>query len=163
MVKQTIRLPWSMLSPSLKTERLRALTVLREMRRGTTLTRASAQYGMTREEAKRHLRSTIFKLRRRWRARKTDSIERGMIIYERGRIRSIIVTNSKDASTIGEYFNAVRDFLQSGNSSVLARFKKVRITDSKGKKHRLETNPDKIREIEDSKENPEFFEIYEVD
>ena len=87
-------------------------------------------------------------------------ISRKPIIKEDGLESPIVVKNSKDASIIGRYHNAVRDFLDTGNSSALKKFKKIRIKDADGNTHKLETNPNKIIEIEDRKEEPEAFEIY---
>ena len=93
---------------------------------------------------------------------KSDKIPREMIISENGLDIPIIVKNSKDASIIGQYHNAKRHFLQTGDSSKLNKFKKIKLRDVDGKSHQLETNPDKIIEIEDSKEEPEAFEIYQT-
>jgi len=93
---------------------------------------------------------------------KSDKIPREMIISEDGLDIPIIVKNSRDASIIGLYHNAKRYFIQTGDSSKLKEFKKIRLRDVDGKSHQLETNPDKIIEIEDRKEEPEAFEIYKT-
>ena len=43
----------------------------------------------------------------------------------------------------------------------LKKFKKITIIDAKGKKHKLETNLDRLYEIDDEMEDVEFFEIYD--
>ena len=93
--------------------------------------------------------------------KKSDQIPRLMLIDEDGEEFSIVVRNSKDASIIGKYYNAKRHFLDTGDTSELKKFTKIRIKDADGTVHRLETNPDKIYEIEDRKEDPEAFEIYQ--
>ena len=93
---------------------------------------------------------------------KSDKIPREIIIKEDGNEIPIIVKNSKHASIIGQYHNAVRHFLDTGDNSKLKKFKKTRIKDVDGKTHSLEINSDKIIEIEDRKEEPEIFEIYKT-
>jgi hypothetical protein len=132
------------------------------MRDRISLTRASKEIGFDREIVKQHIKSTIYKRKRRWRAKTFDRIQRQMNIYERGIIKSIIVTNSKDASLIGKYYNDVKKALETDDESVLRKYKKRVIRDAKGKKHKLETRLEKIYEIEEAKEEPEFWEIYEV-
>ncbi len=39
-------------------------------------------------------------------------------------------------------------------------FEKIKLKDTDGTIHKLEINPNKIIEIEDRKEEPEFFDIY---
>ena len=152
---------WFELNPSGRHGRILSLKVLGNMRRGKSLRMASLEFGINPETAKRHIRSAIVKRHGRWIARRLDKIERCMNIYERGRIKSIRVTNSEDASIIGHYYNDVKKALETGDASVLRKYRGKILTDSEGKKHRLETKLDKIRDIEDSKEEPEFYEIYE--
>ena len=162
--KNYAKTKWEKLTASFKSERLSALQVLNEMRKGKTLTHSCKELGTSARIVKKHLGKFIRKKGRRWVASKSDKIQRGMTIYSRGKIKSIIVISSKDASIIGQYFNAVRKFLDTRDSRELKLFKKVTIIDSEGKKHKLETNPDKILAIEEQKESPELFEIYdEVD
>jgi len=132
------------------------------MREKTSLTKASREIGLDGEIAKQHICSAIYKRKGRWRAKKFDKIQRKMNIYERGKIKSIIITNSKDASLIGQYYNDVKKALETGNEKVLKKYKKKIIKDAKGKKHILETRLERIYEIEEAKEEPEFYSIYEV-
>lgn len=132
------------------------------MRSGKSLTYSSKEFGLDKKTVKQHIKSAIRKKRERWVAKRTDRIERCLIINEKGQSIEIIVTNSKDASLIGEYHNAVKKFLETGDKSLLEKFKRRVIKDSKGKKHKLETNPDKLYEISEAREDEEFFEIYEV-
>jgi hypothetical protein len=43
----------------------------------------------------------------------------------------------------------------------LKQFRKP-FKDVKGKKHYFETNPDKLNEIAEQQEEPEFYEIYKI-
>ncbi len=152
---------WSDLTASEKRERNLALEVLRNMRKGETLRASSKNVGLSINSIKKHLGKSLFKKHGRWFVKNKDRIQRGMTIYKQrvGKI-SIAVTNSRDASIIGEYFSAVKQALKTGDSSHLKKFKKITIIDAKGKKHKLETNLDRLYEIDDEMEDVEFFEIY---
>lgn len=156
------KIKWAKLKPQEKMLRVQSLKVLGLMRDKVSLTKASKEVGLDVETIKQHLGRTLFKRKGKWQASKTDSIERKMQIYKRGKIRSITVTNSKDASIIGQYFNDVKKALETGDGEILEKYKKCELKDSKGKKHRLETRLEKIYEIEETKEESEFYEIYEV-
>lgn len=152
---------WAKLSSNQKSDRLLALDILGRMKKGLSLTASSKEVGLSKEVSLKHLGRAVYKKSGRWTVSKSNSIQREMKIYENGRIKSIIVRNSRDASLIGEYFNEVRNFLETGDTSGLKRFSRRAIIDANDRKHTLETRPEKIREIDDSKEDSEFFEIYE--
>ena len=154
---------WLRLSPKEKVERIRSLEVLRLMKEGKSLTASSKSVGISVEAAKINLGRSIYKRKRKWRAKKKENnIQREMQIYEGGKITSIIVRNSRDASLIGQYYNDVKHGLMTGDWKPMQKYKKRKIRDVKGKVHRLETNPSKIQDIEQAKEEPEFFDIYET-
>lgn len=156
------KVKWAKMKPAGRRLRIQALKGLGLMRDRVTLTKASKEVGLTTETFKDHIKAAIFKTKGRWRAKKVDRIERQMQINERGKVKSIVVTNLKDASIIGKYHNDVKKALETGNEKILRKYKRYVIKDSKGKMHRLETRLNKIYEIEDAKEEPELFEIYEV-
>jgi len=83
------------------------------------------------------------------------------MIYEKDLgINHIIVTSSKDRSIIGEYFSNIKKALRSGDASYLEKYKKIRLKDASGKYHKLETDLNKVKDYENSIEEPEFLEIY---
>jgi len=151
---------WASLKPSEKATRVRALEALRLMKEGRSLSNASKSVGISPRTAKSQLGRVLFKRKYRWHARPKDRVERGLIIYEMGRIVQIVVRDSETASLLGQYLNDAKKALVSGDKSVLKRYKKVTITDANGKKHRLETRLEKIKMIELSREDIEFSDIY---
>lgn len=156
------KISWNKLRPKDRTIRYLALNVLDLMREGKSLTKASKEISQDREFVKQHIRSAIYKRKGIYRAKRFDKIQRRMNIYERGKVKSIIVRNSKDASLIGRYYNDVKNVLGTKNEKILRKYKRRVIRDSKRRKHRLETRLEKIFDIEESKEEPEFYQIYEV-
>jgi predicted ArsR family transcriptional regulator len=155
------RRQWDSLIPALQEKRMKSLEVLRKVRQGSSLSSAAKEIGISPSTAKNHLGKALVKSNAsKYQAKPTDKISRSMVIYRNGKQVAITVKDSKTASTIGQYFNAVREYLNSGDSSGLKKFKKSKIVDSRGKKYRLETTTRKIRDIESKKEGPEFFDIY---
>jgi len=152
---------WQFLTSSQKTERNLSFEALRLMRKDKSLNSASRVVGLSPNRIKKHLGNALKKKNSKWIARKSDSIERAMKIYSKGKVKSIIVRNSKDASLIAEYFSAVGQFLRTGNKSVLKKFIRMKIRDAEKKEHKFETNPDRLRDIDEAQEDSEFFEIYE--
>ena len=151
---------WGALSPKEKALRVRALEVIRLMRTGHYLTAASRQVGIDPRTAKAQLRGCIYKRRGRWKAKAKDKLDRGLVIYERGRQRAIVVNKSETATMIGQYLNDVKKVLETGNIEVLEGYRKAIIVDAEGKKHKLELRLEAIKEIELAKEEVEFADIY---
>jgi hypothetical protein len=83
-----------------------------------------------------------------------------MSINENGQQEWIEIRDSRTASKISKYNSAVNQFLRTGND-VLKQFKKP-FKDAKGKQHHFETDPNKLNEIAESQEEPEFYEIYKI-
>ena len=153
---------WNTLSPSEQLARERALEVLSHARRsGKSLSRLSKEHSIS---VKAVLKATnsFEKVKGRWKAKKIDHISRIMAINEHGKELFIEVTDSRYATLIGKYYSAVKEYLNTGNTDVLTEFEGKRVKDSSGKWHTLETNPSAIREINARREEPEFYDIYQV-
>lgn len=151
---------WEALPSSQQEVRERALSVLARMRQGALLYPAAQEVGIDPRTAVRHLEAAITKRAGKYLARKTDRISRGMIIYSDGKQVQINVNDSRTASTIGKYFNAVRQLLNAGDKEALHKFTNVSIIDENGVSHQLESKIKNILAIEERKEDGEAFEIY---
>jgi hypothetical protein len=154
--------PWKSLSSHLKRERNLAMEVLRSLRYGNSMTNSLGRIELSFDSVRSHLGSNLFKEKGRWMVLPDDQIEAEMLIYERGRgVTTIITTNSKDRSIIASYFAAVKKALKSGDDTVLDQFRNITIIDSDGVAHTFETDLDTLYDIEESQEEPEFVEIYQ--
>ena len=160
-VKELSRRAWNTLTPNQKASRKLALKVLSTMRQGKSLRYSANQFGIDINTATKHLRSALTKKKGKWIAKKLDRIQRSMLISTKGAQKTIVVANSNDASLIGQYHNAVKKFLRTGDESLLKPFKGKKVKDVKGKKYELETDPQNLFDIEEAKEDSEFHE--EVD
>jgi hypothetical protein len=149
--------PWNKLNAIEKSSRVRGLEVLRIMQQGISFTQATKYAGTDARTAKAQLGGYIFKRKRRWHATtKYDTIERGMIVYEKGKIKSIV-------SCIGSYLNDVKLMLSGKMPYDMFRrnYRYMTITDVDGKEHRLETRLEKLKDIELSREEVPFSDIYD--
>ena len=154
---------WIQLNSEEKDLRIRSLEVVSEARTTKkSLTKIAKQKGIS-VKMVIHNTNAFKKVNRRWAAKKFDKILRSMIIDEKGKKISIEINDSRHASTIGKYHNAVKEFLSTGNKAKLLKFSKKKIRDSNGKLHSFEIRPKKIISIEEKVEEPEFRDVYEFE
>lgn len=154
------RIPWAELSPRQKSIRVPSLEVLSIARKSNQpLSRIAKNHGMS---VKTVIRNTnaFKKVNGQWMPKKFDKISRVLKINEKGQEKTIEVKDSRIASVIGSYHNAVKIFLNTGNVEQLQKFKKKKIKDANGKIHVLETNSQELININERIEEPEFYEVY---
>nr|WP_321498363.1 hypothetical protein [uncultured Methanolobus sp.] len=152
---------FDMLSPVQRDMRTRAVLAVNDMRKGKSLTTAAKEQGITVQDALKHLGNAVYKKNGRWVATKTDSIERGRWLFSNGKRLSVVVKNSKDASLVSKYLNAVRTALRTGDEAALKPFKNVTIEGADGKDYPLETDLEKLYEANEQIEDSEFLPIYD--
>ena len=153
---------WSLLTPKEKVTRERSLEVLSLARRnGTRLSQLAEEHKISINTVLRNT-NAFKRINGRWIPKKSDRISRVLLINENGKEIFVEVNDSRQASLIGKCHSAVRKYLENGNREALTEFKGKMIRDSSGKWHTLETNPSAIREINARREEPEFYDIYQV-
>ena len=149
---------WKSISRRYLNQRERSLEVLRKVRKGESLSRASREFHTSPETVIKNT-NAFHKVRGKGVEKSQERISRVTSIKEKGKQSWVEVRDSRTASRIGKYNSAVREFLRTGNTDVLKSFKKP-FKDANGKLHHFETDPDKLYEIAESQEEPEFWEIY---
>jgi hypothetical protein len=154
------RRSWLSLTKRELDTRVKSLEVLRKVRNGQSLTRASKELRTTPETVIKYT-NAFKKVKGKWIAKSQDRISRIMSVYENGKQEWVEIKDSRIASKIGKYNSSVKEFLRTGNEDVLKQFKKP-FKDANGKLHYFETNPDRLYEIAESQEEPEFYEIYKI-
>jgi lambda repressor-like predicted transcriptional regulator len=153
-------LSWNSLSPRKLELRDKGLKVISKMRReGVSLAQASREYGTSPEAVIRNT-NALKKMEGRWTPKSSDRISRVMKVCENGKEHSIEIKDSRYASTIGKYHSAIGQFLHAGDETVLKQFVGKRIKDANGNWHVLETDPNKLNEIREVREDEEFYIIY---
>src|SRR5437016_3433050 len=113
--------------------RRKSLAVLREVRRGGSLSAASKKYGINAITVRRDLPEEFSKPRgsRRYAATKTDHIFRQLeIVSDRGMAR-ITVRGSREATRLGKYLVAVHKAVTNENPKALAEWHGKRIAGHK--------------------------------
>lgn len=149
---------WKSISRKDLNQREKSLEVLRKVRNGESLSSASRELHTSPDTVIKNT-NAFRKVRGKWIPKSQDRISRVMSLNENGKQSWVEVRDSRTASRIGKYNSAVREFLRTGNTDVLKSFRKP-FKDANGELHHFETDPDKLYEIAESQEEPEFWEIY---
>lgn len=153
--------PWKSLSAQDKRDRNLSFQILREMRKGGSLTQSLKKIGKRKEFVLKHLGRNLTHSGRTWDGKKSDRIQAEMLIYSTEGQKTIITASSKDRSLIGEYFASVQKAVKNNDPSILVKFKDIKIVDAEGKVHLFETDLQVLYEILEAQEEPEFLEIYQ--
>ena len=155
--------PWNKLTPRQKMLREKSLAVVNELRNSKTKTlpQVANENNISVTTVLRHTNG-FKKVNGRLVTKRWDRIPRLMRINTDGKEKSVEIKDSRTASVVGRYHNAVKQFLNTGDKKKLQRFRNKKVKDSKGKLHRLETDPQKIIQINERIEEPEFYEVYNV-
>ena len=153
--------PWRKLTPRQKSLRTKSFSVLNTLRnsKSSSVNAISNQHDIAVSTVMKHKNGNK-KADSRLVVKQWDVVPRVMLINEDGTEKSIEVKNSRTAGVIGRYHNAVKHFLNTGDKSRLKKFKHRKIKNSSGKIHRFETDSQKIIEINQRIEEPEFYEVY---
>jgi hypothetical protein len=139
------RVPIAYLTPRERLARRRALEVVSEARRGKgSLSKLARTRGMSSKTVRR-ASGTFRKRGGRWVPTRSDRVERWLKSYEKGQRIEVLINNSRTASRLSQYSNAVGRFTQTWDPSGLAEFEGETYIDAFGKVHSFETDPDGIR------------------
>ena len=153
--------PWKKLSPRQKMLREKSLAVISELRntKTKTLPQAAKDNEITAQNVIKHTNG-FKKINGKLVVKRWDRISRPMRVNTDGKDKSVEIKDSRTASVVGRYHNAVKQFLNTGDKSNLAKFRNKKVKDSNGNLHKLETDPQKIIFINERIEEPEFYELY---
>ena len=160
----TYKKTWSALSEKQKARRENSLSVIKEARRRkTTSLSAISKEHKTSVRIVQNNTNALRKINGRWQVKKRDKIHRSMIINEDGKEVSIETNDSRTASIIGRYQNAIKQLVTQGKTIQLSKLSKKKVRDSKGNLHSLETNPETIQKIQERIESePDRPEVYSL-
>jgi len=121
--------------------------VISRIRDGVALAGASKEIGIPASTVLELGGSALRKKNGRYVATKTDHLLRVLPILKRKGKQEIATRDSRQASLIGSHWAAVQKYLQSGDDSALAKFKKRRGIDASGKLHALLTNLNELNRL----------------
>jgi hypothetical protein len=139
------RLPVAQLSRRELLTRRRALEVVSEARRGKGSLSKLAQARGIAPKTVRRASGAFRKKGGRWVATGTDRVERWLKTYEHGQRTEVLVRNSRTATRLSRYANAVGRYIETGDARGLREFEGKTYRDASGKTHTFETDPAAIR------------------
>lgn len=128
-----------MLSPVARQKRDDAIEVLRIMRRTSNSLRSSvAEFNQLHPDSRisprtvaKYVRPALRKAPQGWRAKPYDRLLRVIRLPTKSGVVELEIRDSRSASKIGEYMNAVRTYLETGDASALRRFRHQSVTSGK--------------------------------
>ena len=114
--------------------------------RDASLRKVARELGLTPKQVLRSARSAFRRLRNgRYVAKATDRLLRILVLPSDKGLFEVAVNDSRQATVIGEYWNAVHRYLSTGDASELERFRKKRIKTASGKRISLLTDVNELR------------------
>lgn len=123
--------------------------VLSAMRsEGLSLRKASREVGISSQTVRRHAGAALRKTQSgTYKARASDRMLRVLVLPTPSGLAEIATRDSRVATTVAEYWNAVHLFLQTGDDAELARFRGKHIIDAAGNRVPLLTGLDDLERL----------------
>jgi hypothetical protein len=119
--------------------------VISRMRDRVSLPKASKEFGVATNVVIKLAGRALRKKHGRYVATKTDRLLRVLNVLSVKGKTEIAFRDSRQASVVGSHWAAVQKYLQTGDSTTLQGLRNTRVTDARGKRHRLFTD---LAEIE---------------
>jgi len=108
---------------------------------GASLPQAAKDYGVSHRQVQRFGGKALRKQKNgRYVAKVRDSLLRVLVILTLEGLREIAVIDSRQATLLADYWNAVQRYVETGDASALRKFGGKDITDADGKRVRLLTD-----------------------
>jgi hypothetical protein len=115
---------------------------------GISLNKAAHEQGISPQTVLRHARSALRKnAKGYYRPRGSDTLLRALVIPTPEGLTEIATRDSRSASMIAEYSNAVQLFLQTGDDSQLRKFRGKSVIDANGNRVPLMTDLDELERL----------------
>jgi hypothetical protein len=132
-----------------KETQLKVAHVVAEMRTGkVSLRQASREQSISPSTVLRHAKAALRKTSRgTYAARGRDRLMRVLVLPTPDGLAEIATTDSRAATLVAEYWNAVNLFLATGDATELARFLDVSITGAQGNAVPLLTDLDELERL----------------
>lgn len=120
--------------------------IVTEVREGTTFSKSARKFGRDPRKVRDLARPALRKLRNgRWGVKLHDRLLRVLPIPTRKGLREIGLNDSRQATVVGGYWNAVERYQTTGDATALRAFRGKSIIDANGKRIRLLTD---LRELD---------------
>jgi hypothetical protein len=127
---------------------------------GESLTSAAKKLGVSNERARRYISAHgIAKFEGgKWLI--TDERPRQVPIASNG-AQKVVVVSPSEASKAASYANAAKAFVNTNDPAVLEEWRGKTVKDIRGKRHKLETDPNELHRLA-AADDPAFHEVYSV-
>ncbi len=123
----------------------RSLDVLRRMRHGESLYQAARAEHMAPDTVLRYAGSALTRdAGGRYHAKPSDHLYRRMKFLDEQGLIAVEVANSREATKLAEYWNAVDHYLRTGDTSLLRRFARIRLRLRDKSVRRFVTDADRL-------------------
>jgi hypothetical protein len=131
---------------------------LRQIRGGGTIERTARRLGVADDRLRRYIAKTgvATRYRGRWQVGQ-DRRPRRLPIYSKARVIDVIVPGYDEAVLVGRYMNATALFQATNDPLVLGPYSGQSVTDTKGRSHPFETDPNVLYRLMAG--GPEPFEL----
>ncbi|MEQ3627974.1 MAG: hypothetical protein ABNH49_04935 [Hyphomonas sp.] len=134
---------------------------LKQMHGGASMTSAAKSAHMSSKRLSQFIHAHKVARRKGNKWVMTDRLMRQVPIVKDARTTAIIVPGFDEASQVGKYRNAIRQFVNTQDPINLKPFEDKGVTDIKGRFHPFETDPNALIRYA-LKDEPEFHEIYQI-
>ncbi len=113
-----------------------------------SLSRAAREESVSPATVLRHAKGALRKNSRgTYKARASDRLLRVLVLPTLEGLAEIATVDSRSASIVGEYWNAVNHYLETGDETELVRFHGVSIIDARGNAVPLLTDTDELERL----------------
>lgn len=156
------RILFAYLTPKERLARRRSLEVVSEARRGKgSLSKLARARGIAPKTVRR-ASGAFRKSGGRWVPTRSDRVERWLKSYENGSRVEVLVRDSRTASLLSRFANAVGRYRETGDPTGLAEFEGKTYRDAAGTVHTFETDPAALRDAFERSESDfgAFVDIY---
>lgn len=128
--------------------------------KGSSLSQAAKLHGVSKERARRYIAAHgIAKFEGgKWLI--TDERPRQVPIASNG-AQKVVVVSPSEASKAASYANAAKAFVNSSDPAVLEEWRGKSVKDIRGKRHKLETDPNELHRLA-AAHDPAFHQVYRV-
>ena len=132
-----------------QTTQLKLARVVTAMRsENVSLTCAAGEEQISLATVRRYAGSALRKTASgRYKARKSDRLLRVLVLPTPNGLAEIATRDSRSATIVGEYWNAVNHYLETADATELAQFRGVSIIDAQGNAVPLLTDTDELERL----------------
>jgi hypothetical protein len=115
--------------------------------RGISLRKASRESGIAPRVAAKLAKSALRRRKGRYIVKREDTLLRVLALPTAKGIREVALRDSRQASVVGKYWDAVQKYIRTGDESALSEFRRKRIIDMNKRRIRFVTDVDQLNRL----------------